>query len=611
MGNGLPSLEELNKKQSKELPDIGALKKKEQIGPPTSSDLFAREFAFTEDQQRANELRREKGEYLAQRFQTVTDSMSTALQNEKAYIDAIRGANESANTAKSIIELEATKLINNGSLTEEQGSQKVREELQKVFQAELENNQAFQSVLEEYDKRTADILNKEEREFMQQKIQKERGIGISYRGNTGRKIKPPQGEGFLASAFNAIEFTIPSAFKSEQIIGHREAIDDYTEKLEEFESRVEEEGLEDDDRRPMDLLSGFVADIELKFGKDPDDQSVGAMRKHLQEGVKFHKEQTLKKLTDAMDLQEKFSAVENSVELKDVKTLSGLKKLLGQQLPQVALSVVMPVAGSYVQETGNIFLDNLRAFAAKDNGISEGEVTKDQMLAVLDSDQADEIMSKAELAGGVSGSLDVIGLGKMGTAFRPLVKNIVKGGLKGKVADFAKNTIGTGLVEGITEGLQGVTADVSKADVLDEEIKLDADKILTESAAGAAVGVMLGGLGSGIRQTRQYFKKDQKIPRREAAQYIEDGDTDGLIVQGDKVLEKKLTGKTDEVEIDSFVTPEVTFQESKLLKGKTVDVNFVTEDGETGTIQQDALETQNTIKKRRKLVEKLKDCINS
>lgn len=141
-------------------------------------------------------------------------------------------------------------------------------------------------------------------------------------------------------------------------------------------------------------------------------------------------------------------------------------------------AVIMPLAllgGSYAMETAEAYYSQVSSLA-KAKGITIQEVIEQG----LDNPDA------AATAGAISGSLDMLGTGKVVNALRKSVSGTVKKKLAEKLAEFG----GTTATEFLTEFAQSLTLQTQNNLVSGEKINLrDA---VSEGLAGALMGGLLG-----------------------------------------------------------------------------------------------------------------------
>lgn len=540
---GLPELGDLKKKSGTNLPELGNLKKKDdgafgasQLLPESAKDGAQIPELHPEDVRRAEFLAKDKNDFLQKRLTQVTDSLSNAFHNESVVLEALSNAEGKINASKEVLTRELTKLVQDGSMTEDDANAQLQSELKKVYDTELSSNEGYNKKLDEYNTKVSTITTKEQRDYARQKIELE-------------KPEVFRGEGFTASAYNAINYAMPASFTGFMTAEKTKEIDFKQKYLEKLREQDPDEVL--DDRSDIGTMNLFGLEIpttpqsfmKMIKGEENAKESVSDRIKRVEKDISDQQSRQLKFLSNSLELSEKLSLIETPVDFTDGITFMEIRKLLGSQLPQMATAVLLPMAGSYVQEFGNMYVDNVAAVAAKENNLKEGQASVDQMIKVINSDKGNEIINKSSIAGAASASLDMIGIGALGKVFNPLLKGTVKKGLKDTGKKAIKDWLVSAAIEGVTEGVQGNIGEYSKANLTGEDFKVDIKKTLNEAASGSAVSLILGGAGVSMRQARQYFKNEKQITRRNALDLVESGDIDGLIVQGDEFIGEKLSEK--------------------------------------------------------------------
>ena len=367
-----------------------------------------------------------------------------------------------------------------------------------------------------------------------------------------------------------IESTIPREFKAVELATESDNMDflrraieqtDNPGKIAAIEKKIQDgENVSDDEM--MDLRASYK-----HRGESRED-----MQQKLQETMGITQE-----LLDEIDVLDVGSAASDlNRNLLDVEDMGELATTLGALVgDQVARIPAMLVGGGFVAEWGNIYMDNINAIAEKEN-ITPLEVIQ----------QGKDEKAVAGVAGAISGSLDYIGLGK--------VVNFIKNAATKNIRKQAIGLLGTGIVEGTTEGAQNLVAQQATNEVTGES-GFDYTAAANEALAGSSMGLLFA--APGLRSSsKTYLLNDQNITRNQAKSLIEAGDVDGLSIQNDRVLQEKL----NEVNESNATTQEESAAEEGTVEGPEVAEDVpgsqrATEEGATAQEDTDRSDADNDI----------------
>lgn len=212
------------------------------------------------------------------------------------------------------------------------------------------------------------------------------------------------------------------------------------------------------------------------------------------------------KLKEALDMQEFISRVNKVKPLSEDASFSNIIKTLAQQVPNMGVAMLLPVAGTAILEGGNTYLDQIQEIARQRFG---DDFTTEDLLSIVESGEGGaEQVTGAAFA---TGLIDLVGLGGIGNFIskgaQAVGKQILKEGVrqgiknisKSQIATIGKTIAGAGLSEGITEGLQGANMQFSKINTVERAtgVRPDFDfgQVLEEAVIGGLMGGLMGGAG--------------------------------------------------------------------------------------------------------------------
>ena len=319
---------------------------------------------------------------------------------------------------------------------------------------------------------------------------------LTYKTMNAANLGSGLGAAFLDQAYNAIVNTLPASFETTFQQSPR------SKQLRELEKNIE---------KAQQAESDFVYDKYSERDGAYRKISIPEAQSKLSELKKLINEDVVS-ITEKREESSKYQDPDASI--SKMFTPLGFTKLLGAQLPNLGVSVVLPVVGSYAQIYGDTYMTTLEQLAAKKFKVEAAEVTPDMMIDLIE--RGEDGMANSELSSAAGASLDVIGLGKIaGIVKGPLsglIRNSVKKGLQnGGRAGVVKALNVTGQIlsgagfEGATEGGQSFIQQMGTGLALDKTWansfnSVDWNQILMEGTAGALIGGPISGItASGIK----------------------------------------------------------------------------------------------------------------
>ncbi|KYG76917.1 hypothetical protein AWW68_18850 [Roseivirga spongicola] len=403
-----------------------------------------------------------------QRFSQVEEGIAKEVDS---YLQDKQDSLQQLLNAEQITEEQANKQLDEARLQKSDEYKQALEEQAKSFDSEYAKElNSLPEVTERIQKIEAErYKNLQETLGAFDQIEHEKGLKIQEEAKKiGRKVATEtQGYGYVLAndlvnaALTKAKYGVPQSIKQIDLLSTSNKMEEERKFLASLEGKADDEVVTRTLSAPKgfspgSLEQGTVAELraksEAKLAKET--QKIGELIKPIKE------------------LEAKIAGEGIKTDLLDVKSwdefFQTASNIAGEQ------AVIMPLAllgGSYAMETAEAYYSQVSSLA-KAKGITIQEVIEQG----LDNPDA------AATAGVISGSLDVLGTGKVVNAMR----KAVTGTVKKRLAEFG----GTTATEFLTEFAQSLTLQTQNNLVSGEKINLrDA---VSEGLAGALMGGLLG-----------------------------------------------------------------------------------------------------------------------
>lgn len=336
-----------------------------------------------------------------------------------------------------------------------------------------------------------------------------------------------KGEGYIPIIGDAIAFQIPQAFDGWGLKNDSVKLNKITKSISDIEKLDADAPVyvnaEGELVNPAEFGGQMKRDLEQ--GTLPS-ESVNGKLMTAEEAMALLSEKRDVKMTEmkpkweeAVEMQEFISRINQVKPISEDASFSNIMKTLTQQVPNMGVAMVMPVVGTAILEGGNTYLEQVEQIAQTRLG---NDYTTDDLLEIVENGED----GAAEVTGAsyVSGLLDLVGLGGIGTAIsksakaigKQVLKEATKKGIKkitsSTAANIGKAVLSSGLSEGITEGLQGANMQFSRINTVERAtgVRPDFDfkAVLEEGAIGFLMGGLMGGGGGVVTSLRNRTKEN-------------------------------------------------------------------------------------------------------
>jgi len=336
-----------------------------------------------------------------------------------------------------------------------------------------------------------------------------------------------KGKGYIPIIGDAIAFQIPQAFDGWGLKNDSVKLNKITKSISDIEKLDADAPVyvnaEGELVNPAEFGGQMKRDLEQ--GTLPS-ESVNGKLMTAEEAMALLSEKRDVKMTEmkpkweeAVEMQEFISRINQVKPISEDASFSNIMKTLTQQVPNMGVAMVMPVVGTAILEGGNTYLEQVEQIAQTRLG---NDYTTDDLLEIVENGED----GAAEVTGAsyVSGLLDLVGLGGIGTAIsksakaigKQVLKEATKKGIKkitsSTAANIGKAVLSSGLSEGITEGLQGANMQFSRINTVERAtgVRPDFDfkAVLEEGAIGFLMGGLMGGGGGVVTSLRNRTKEN-------------------------------------------------------------------------------------------------------
>lgn len=467
---------------------------------------------------------------------------------------------QAKNLQKEAIELARSEVlneVNNNALSEEAANEMFSKRASEIYQQRIAEDSKMQSLQGKFQQTLADEAQKNIDAYLKITQAKQKANRLPILSRIDNTVVGQA----IAEMF---ETTLPREYASNELRG----ISNEISKLRKAQEYNNDPEKWDEQRKRIEQTRGRGIPSD-----EPTEDLKGVPEKEINDRIKERlglSEDLLKKI-DQFDLKMASSDLNRDlIEASDDglgELANTIGALFGDQLARIP---TMLVGGSFMSEMGNIYMDNVNKIAEKE-GITPIEVIE----------QGKDEEGLAAASGMMSGSLDMLGLGKIVS----LIKNAAKNTLK-------KNALGVltgGAVEGITEGAQNVIAQQA-GNIATGEEGFDMHELANEALAGATMGTIfaLPGLAA---SSRSYKLNGQEITRDAAKELINAGDIDGLTINNDSALQERVD-KLDQQEATVVEeTPKEEVQQP-ILRNKEEVAKFVSDNLDVTTAEAENIATE-------------------
>lgn len=476
----------------------------------------------------------------------------------------------------------------------------INNRLQQKYNDILKGNEEFQSLKAKYDEEFGEDIQKE----LEARLTEEgRSVADTAKelafGSGAASLNPmtsifaslSKGTGYIPIIGDAISFQIPQAFEGWGLKNDSIELNTYLDGIETAKGLEPDAPVYVNERGKLINPAEYGGQMkkDLQEGTLPEESPNGKLMTASEAIALLSDKSEVKSLEmqpkweDAIEMQEFISRINQVKPLSEDASFSNIMKTLVQQVPNMGVAMVMPVVGTAILEGGNTYLEQVQEIARERVG---EDFTIDDLMDVVESgeDGAAEVTGAAY----VSGLLDLVGLGGVGTFIsksakavgKQILKEGVKQGIKKvsktQLANIGKSIAGSGLSEGITEGLQGANMQFSRINTVERATGQRPDfnfqAVLEEGLIGFLMGGIMGGAGgvttalttrskeslpqsiSEVTETedKSYFDGSEAISRNQADQRIKRAKTikelEKIRVANDEPLIAKVLEKRAELE---------------------------------------------------------------
>ena len=445
---------------------------------------------------------------------------------------------------------EVIKKMDESGLDEESANELFNKRANEIFQERISSDEKIQSLNSKYQEDFMSETQKNMDAYVKMAGAKRKADRLPFMERIAEADGTDLGKSMGEAIVESIEVTLPREFtsfkvkeKSNELAKLRKAI--------EFNKSPE---LWDEQRKKLDNSrgKGIGNSVSEDYKGVPEEEILSEIK----EGLGITSD--LMKKIDEFDVQASSSELNRDLIKASEEGIGPLVDTMGTLFgDQIARLPTMLVGGSFISEMSNIYMDNVNAIAEKE-GITP--------LEVIEQGKDQEGLST--VAGMLSGSLDMLGLGKIVSLLKNATKNTIK-----------KNAVGvlTGAgVEGLTEGGQNLVAQQAK-NIATDSNEFDLHALANETLAGTAMGLVFAAPGITRSGARNYNLNGQEITRSKAGELIEAGEIDGLTIENDPVMEGMLANngkvapvreKTAEKEADEIVEKAKKFDDDVAFEEK-------------------------------------------